>query len=96
MSDLRRCANRDGKAEFPKTLPYIKTVIGRRWIARGFSMTEILPLRDDGTVTVQDDPTALLGLYFWNGKQFELEARYNTQREARSAQARLRRKLPKD
>jgi hypothetical protein len=88
------------EAGFPKTLPYIGTVLGRRALAkpapglftyRPSSQTEILSLRPDGTRTTQDDPKARLGVYVWSGNHWELEEVYNTRREARNAAARIRR-----
>ncbi len=79
------------RANFPKTLPYIGTILGRRALGkptpglltyRPSSKTEILSLRPDGTRTTQDDPTARLGVYVWNGKCWELKEVYHSRREA--------------
>lgn len=78
------------KPEFPKILAPEMRYFDRRWIAGDFSKTLILPLGPDGERIPQDDPQARLGLYAWNGKQWELEGVYNSRREARSAANRLR------
>jgi hypothetical protein len=89
---------------FPKTLPYIGTVLGRRAMGkpepgyltyRPSSKTEILSLRPDGTRTTKVDPTASFGLYTWNGECWELERVYDSVHEADRAAARFRRQNSK-
>jgi hypothetical protein len=78
------------KIEFPKTLAPEGRFFDRRFIKEDMSKTLIWPLNPEGTRTTQYDPTACLGVYVWVGKHWELEGVYNTRREAKSTQRRLR------
>jgi hypothetical protein len=75
---------------FPATLPYVNTLLRRRYIAVHIAQTAILSLSPDGSRASRDDPRAKHGLYVWMRKHWELEGIYNSADAARSAAKRQR------
>jgi hypothetical protein len=78
--------------EFPKTRAFV-TGWGRRNVRGGPSMTEIIVLDDEGIQRTQYGQGGWFGVYYWNGKEWELDAVYSSREDARKAAARIRRSL---
>jgi hypothetical protein len=78
--------------KFPKTMPYVSANLQRRYIAGRKSVTEILVLDKVGKQTTQSNPGGRFGLYFWNGREWELEAVYDSGVAARNAATHVRRR----
>jgi hypothetical protein len=79
--------------EFPKTRSYVTGRGSRRSIAGKLSVTEIIVLDDEGNQRSQYGPGGWFGVYFWNGKEWELNAVYASRDGARKAAAQIRRRL---
>jgi hypothetical protein len=79
--------------EFPKIRQYVHGRNQRRRVADKPSVTAILSLDDDGNRRSQSGSGGWHGLYFWNGKAWELDAVYASAQAARKAAARIRRSL---
>jgi hypothetical protein len=75
---------------FPETLSYVTGIKPRRWIAGRWSATEILALDKNGAQRTQYDRDVWLGLYAWNGTEWELEGVYHSRDAVRRAAARVR------
>jgi len=76
--------------EFPKTRPFVTGRKPRRSIAGRMSVTEILALDKNGAQRTQYDRDVWLGLYAWNGTEWELEGVYGSRDAVRRAAARVR------
>jgi hypothetical protein len=80
--------------EFPKILEYVHGRYQRRRVVGKPSVTATLTLDDNGNRRSQCGSGGWHGVYFWNGKAWELDAVYTSAQAAWRAAACIRRSLP--
>jgi hypothetical protein len=76
--------------DFPRTLSFVTGRKPRRLIRGEWSVTEILALDAKGKRATQNTPGAQFGVYLWNGREWQLDVKCNSPREAKKAAARIR------